>query len=53
MHRVTLAGGLSVFAVSWIMLVLDIEPFPSWFYCFMWWSYILIIDRVVFLRTGN
>jgi len=35
------------------MLVLDIEPFPSWFYCFMWWSYILIIDSWVFLRTGN
>ena len=48
-----LAGGLFIFVVSWIMLVLDIEPFPSWFYCFMWWSYILITDSWVFLRTGN
>ena len=53
MPVVNLAGGLSVFAVSWIMLVLDIEPFPSWFYCFMWWSYILIIDSLVYRRTGN
>jgi len=48
-----LAGGLFIFVVSWIMLVLDIEPFPTWFYCFMWWSYILIIDSWVFIRTGN
>jgi hypothetical protein len=53
MRAFNLAGGLFIFAVSWIMLVLDIEPFPSWFYCFMWWSYILIIDGWVFLRTGN
>ncbi len=48
-----LAGGLFIFVVSWIMLVLDMEPFPTWFYCFMWWSYILIIDSWVFIRTGN
>ncbi len=53
MRVYNLAGGLFIFVVSWIMLVLDMEPFPTWFYCFMWWSYILIIDSWVFIRTGN
>jgi hypothetical protein len=45
--------GILAFICSWVMLLLDIEPFSSWFYCFAWWSYILIIDSIVFKRTGQ
>ena len=29
------------------------EPFASWFYPFAWWSYILIVDGIVFRIQGN
>ena len=48
-----LSAGIAVFTCSWILLALDVEPFPTWFYCFAWWSYILFIDSVIFLRRGN
>jgi len=30
-----------------------IDPFYSWFYCFAWWSYILIIDAIIYRLKGN
>ena len=53
MAALNLILGILIFICSWVMLLLDIEPFPSWFYCFAWWSYILIIDSIVFMRTGT
>ena len=35
-------------ALSEYFLWRQIEPFYSWFYCFAWWSYILIADSVLF-----
>lgn len=29
------------------------EPFYSWFYCFAWWSYILLADAVTYRLKGN
>jgi hypothetical protein len=57
-HRLPMAAfnltlGILIFLCSWAMLILGIEPFPSWFYCFAWWSYILVIDSIVFKRTGS
>ncbi len=42
-----------VFAGSLFGLVQGIEPFTSWFYVFGWWSYILLLDGVVYLRSGR
>ena len=36
--------GLVVFAISTIGLIAHVEPFYTWFYCFSWWSYIVVID---------
>ena len=36
--------GFFAFAVSTAGLIRHFEPFYTWFYCFSWWSYILVID---------
>src|SRR5262249_34749828 len=33
--------------------VAKIEPFYSSIYCFLWWSYIFVVDFVVFKLRGN
>jgi len=30
-----------------------IDLFYSWFYCFAWWSYILIVDATIYRLKGN
>jgi hypothetical protein len=30
-----------------------VEPFYSWFYCFAWWSYILIADNLLLVLAGR
>ena len=41
--------GLLLLAVSHYCLFQAIEPFYSWFYCFAWWSFILLADNLLFL----
>src|SRR4030065_1820646 len=36
-----------------IFLFRKVDPFYSWFYCFAWWSYILIIDAIIYRLKGN
>jgi hypothetical protein len=52
---VPLHGFLGIFflLLSEILLFKKIDPFYSWFYCFAWWSYILIIDAMIFRLKGN
>lgn len=45
-------GVLALLAAETVMFQ-RVEPFASWFYPCAWWSYILIIDGIVFLRQGN
>lgn len=54
------AGAWVLFCVGCLGLVLaeiglylDIEPFPTWFFDFAWWSYILAADGLVYLRSGT
>jgi hypothetical protein len=46
-------AGLILLFISELMLFQDLEPFASWFYCFAWWSYILIVDSVIYEVEGN
>jgi len=46
-----LAGGLFLTAV-W-GLHRDQEPFATWFYAFAWWSYITLVDTIIFHREGK
>ncbi len=45
--------GIILLLVSEISVFKKVDPFYSWFYCFAWWSYIFIIDAVIFRLKGN
>ena len=45
--------GLFLLLVSEYCLFRQIEPFYSWFYCFAWWSYILLADNLVYVLRGR
>jgi len=44
--------GLFLLVVSEYCLIHRIEPFTTWFYCFAWWSYILIADNLLLKFRG-
>jgi hypothetical protein len=45
--------GLLLLIVSEYGLVRKIEPFHTWFYCFAWWSYILLADNLLLKLRGR
>jgi len=45
--------GILLLIVSEILLFQKVDPFYSWFYCFSWWSYILILDAVIYYLKAN
>jgi len=45
--------GLSLLVVSGYFLSRRIEPFTAWFYCFAWWSYILLADNLLLKLRGR
>lgn len=50
--RFNLFLGLGLFVISAVLLMLKLPFIKTWFYCFAWWSFILIVDSVNF-RTRN
>lgn len=46
-------SGLGLLITAEIFMFWGIEPFPFWFYPFAWWSYILIIDGIIYRLQGN
>jgi hypothetical protein len=46
-------AGLLLLIVAEISLFRKIEPFYSWFYCFAWWSYILLADNLLLKLQGH
>ncbi|MGZ3615246.1 MAG: hypothetical protein ACXU9X_15275, partial [Thermodesulfobacteriota bacterium] len=45
--------GIASLLLSEAFLFEKVDPFYSWFYCFAWWSYILIVDAVIYRLKGN
>ena len=45
--------GLGLLVLSEYCLFREIEPFHSWFYCFAWWSYILLADNLLLKLRGR
>ncbi len=45
--------GIVLLLLSEFFLFKKVDPFYSWFYCFAWWSYILIIDAIIYRLKGN
>jgi hypothetical protein len=46
--RANLYAGLLVFAAAAVLLILQTPFMKTWFYCFAWWSFILVMDSVNF-----
>ncbi|NIO03224.1 MAG: DUF4332 domain-containing protein [Proteobacteria bacterium] len=53
--RVNIHGiiGVTVLIVAQGLMFYRVEPFFSWFYCLAWWSYILIVDSLIYRLKGN
>jgi hypothetical protein len=45
--------GIILLLLSEVFLFKKVDPFYSWFYCFAWWSYILVIDAIIYCLKGN
>jgi len=45
--------GFVLLIVSEMLMLRGVEPFSSYFYSFAWWSYILLVDGIVYMRKGN
>ena len=45
--------GLFILVISEILMFKGAEPFASWFYFFAWWSYILIVDSIIYKLKKN
>lgn len=42
--------GLTLFVFSSALLALEVLFMKTWFYCFAWWSFILVVDSLNFRR---
>ena len=45
--------GIVLFVLAAVMMRQGHEPFTTYFYCFAWWSYILIADALVYWTQGE
>ncbi|MFH1673654.1 MAG: hypothetical protein ABIF87_09575 [Pseudomonadota bacterium] len=45
--------GVVILISAEILMLKKIEPFATWFYSFAWWSYILIVDSIIYKKKGN
>jgi hypothetical protein len=45
--------GLLLLILSEFCLIQRIEPVTTWFYCFAWWSYILLADNLLLKLRGR
>jgi len=45
--------GIAMLLISEALMLRGVEPFASYFYSFAWWSYILLVDAIVYCRKGN
>lgn len=48
--RANLYIGVLIFALSAVLLSRHVAFMKTWFYCFAWWSFILVMDSVNFRR---
>src|SRR5512137_1091398 len=51
--NIQIACGAVLLSLAQIFMLQGVEPFSSWFYPLAWWSYILIVDGVIFCIQGN
>ena len=52
-YRLAWVTGLAGLPLSHYWLVAQVEPFYSSIYCFLWWSYIFVVDFAVYRLRGH
>jgi hypothetical protein len=45
-------AGLVIFTLSWILLFAGLPFMKAWFFCCVWWSFILVLDSLNFRLHG-
>lgn len=45
--------GLLVMVVAWVLMRQEREPFSTWFFDFVWWSYIFVLDGCLYIACGE
>ncbi|MBW2645561.1 MAG: hypothetical protein JRE23_05190 [Deltaproteobacteria bacterium] len=45
--------GVVILISAEVLMLKKIEPFATWFYSLAWWSYILIVDSIIYKKKGN
>src|SRR4030043_1749734 len=45
--------GIILLLLSQLLFFKKVDTFYSWFYCFAWWSYIFVIDAIIYRLKGN
>ena len=45
--------GLVILLIAHVLLVMEVELITSWFYYWAWWSYILIVDSLIYAIKKN
>lgn len=53
LSKITGIIGIVTLVISEVLLFEKVEPVYTWFYCFAWWSYILVVDSLVFYLRGK
>ncbi len=48
-----LYSGLTIFALTWLLLFLGVPFVKTWFFCLAWWSFILVLDSLNFRLRGS
>jgi len=51
--NVQIALALGILVIAELLMFQGIEPFSSWFYPLVWWSYIFLVDGLVYRLQGN
>jgi hypothetical protein len=46
-RAMTIALSLAAIAAAWVLLLLDVEPVPTWFFVFAWYPTLLLLDALV------
>jgi hypothetical protein len=46
-RSMTIALSLAAIAAAWVLLLLDVEPVPTWFFVFAWYPTLLLLDALV------
>ncbi len=51
--RLSVGMSLVIFFTAWVLLILEVPFVKTWFFCLVWWSFILILDGLNVRLRGS